>query len=616
MCGIFGAIALDGFFDKNDFEKFSKLTDIVSYRGPDAFDYKGYDVESQTISNNRFNIFFGHRRLSIIDLSNEGIQPLYSDGCWIIYNGEIFNYIELRNELKKLGTEFRTNTDTEVIIKVYKSFGPQGFDKLNGMWAFAIYDVEKKNVIISRDRFSIKPLFKLHIKNQFFFASEIKQLLPLINRKEIDFETMQDFLQQGLLEINEKTFFKGIERIKSKSCSIIDLKEKSITNEIYWNYSERISDISFQEAKEKFTYLFDDSVKIRLRSDVPLGSLLSGGLDSSAITAVATKYIEGNLDTYSVVSNDRATSEEEFIDIFENHFKTNNKKLLIDSQNVKHNLERVIYHQDEPFNYLIVLAHYQLIKTLNDNSNIIVILNGQGGDEVLMGYLRFYFFHLKSLLKNFNIFDLSRELFLSFINRTAVWQLKLNSAKRYIPQVLLSDKNFLLKKKELVEVWKFKDLREAQINDIDKFSVPYINRYEDRNSMAFSKEIRLPFLDHRLVDFLINIPPKLKMKNGWSKYILRKSLNQLPKQIRWRRDKKGFSLPESDWIKNDFRDDIFNCFKKNKSVLSQQDFINDKLFLEYYDKFLQGDPRIHFTDITRIYIAEKWARLNFNRNIV
>lgn len=611
MCGIFGAIDLEGYFDKKNFSKFSELTDLVAYRGPNAYDYKAFDSRNKLASDSKFNIFFGHRRLSIIDLSSDGNQPLFSDNCWIIFNGEIFNYVELKNDLIADGFSFKTNTDTEVIIKIYKKYGPSGFEKLNGMWAFAIYDVENNLVILSRDRFSIKPFFKYQQKSRIFFSSEIKQLTPLLEKKEIEFETMQNFLQQGLLEIDDKTFFRDIERLNAKSYYLINLNNKTISSSKYWDYSEKFIELNYQQAEEKFLELFTDSVKIRLRSDVSFGSLLSGGLDSSAITAIAANFSSDKLNTYSVISDDKKASEEYFIDIFTKHFSVYNKKLVVDTNSIIDSIEKVLFHQDEPFNYLIVLAHYKLLEVLNENSDIIVILNGQGGDEVLLGYLRFYFFYLKSLYKQHKFFDLGRELLFSFLNRTALWQIKLNSAKRYLPKILLDDKNYLTNKIDLVEVWKFKNLREAQINDIDKFSVPYINRYEDRNSMAFSKEIRLPFLDHRLVDFLINISPEFKMKNGWSKYILRKSLNQLPQKIKWRTDKKGFSLPEDIWIKNNLKNNIVNSFKHNKSVLSQNNFINDELFLKYFERYLNGDSRIHFTDINRIFIAEKWAKMNF-----
>lgn len=611
MCGIFGAVSLAEKFDQKNFNKFVELTDLVTYRGPDASDYKAFDSTSKKIDNNSFDIFFGHRRLSIIDLSSEGNQPLFSDDCWIIFNGEIFNYIELRDELKSKNHIFKTNTDTEAIIKVYKEYGENGFDKLNGMWAFALYDMQNQKIILSRDRFSIKPLFFYKLSDKYYFASEIKQLLPLLNAIELESNNFQVFLQQGLLDFNEMTLFKNVYRVKPKTNVIIDLNSKMISERKYWDYSEQKIEGDDEKIFSVFKELFSDSVRIRLRSDVQIGSLLSGGLDSSAITSVALKFSGDSLRTFSVVSEQKEFSEEEFIDIFTSHYKLPNQKVVLNTNQLKENLDKVIYHQDEPFNYFIPVAHYNLIKALNENSNIVVILNGQGGDETLMGYLRFYFFFWKKLFNEKEFIRLIKEIFSSFINRTAILQFRLNAAKRYLPQKLMSKKNFLLQEQDLVNVWNFENLRSAQINDIDYYSVPFLNRYEDRNSMAFSKEIRLPFLDHRLVDFLVNIGPEKKMRNGWSKYILRKSFNELPKRIRWRQDKKGFILPESKWLKGDLRESITERFS-GKNLLSYFNLIDSKKFLEYYDSYLNGDKSIHTTDISRIFIAEKWLEKYFN----
>ncbi len=610
MCGIFGAISFDKNFDQKNFQQFIKLTDLVAYRGPDASDYKGFDSKRRTIDNNSFNIFFGHRRLSIIDLSPQGNQPLFSDDCWIIFNGEIFNYIELREELKKLNHTFKTNTDTEVILKVYRELGIDGFSKLNGMWAFAIYDVRVNKIILSRDRFSIKPLFYYQSDNKFFFSSEIKQLLPVVNTTELEQDNFLIYLQQGLLEHNDKTLFKSINRIAAKTNFVIDLNTKNISAKKYWDFSDNTIEESDEKIFSEFRELFIDSVRIRLRSDVKVGSMLSGGLDSSAITAAALKYSSNTIETFSVVSNDRKYSEEEFINAFVSEFNIVNKKVLLNTEYLIENLDVVLNHQDEPFNYLIPVAHYNLIKTLNDNSDIIVVLNGQGGDETLLGYLRYNFFYWKSLFNERNLIKFSKEIFLSLLNRTAILQFRMNAAKRYLPQKILLQKEFLTQKADLVSVWKFNNLREAQINDIDYYSVPFLNRYEDRNSMAFSKEIRLPFLDHRLVDFLINLPADKKLRNGWSKYILRKSLDELPYKIRWRRDKKGFILPETKWLKENFNDVIKQMFNGN-STLSKLNYIDDNKFLNYYEKFLNDDVNVHSTDISRIFIAEKWLNKYF-----
>lgn len=610
MCGIFGAISLAENFNQNDFEKFVQLTDLVSYRGPNAADYKSFNSKNENSDKNSFDIFFGHRRLSIIDLSLEGNQPLFSDNCWIIFNGEIFNYIELREELKLKKHIFKTGTDTEVIIKVYKEYGASGFDKLNGMWAFALYDVNENKIIISRDRFSIKPIFILCDTDRYFFASEIKQLLPLLKSIELNKENMQIFLQQGLLDFNEKTLFKNIYRVSPKTNVIIDLTSKVISEKKYWDYSDNLIEGNDEALFSQFRELFIDSVKIRLRSDVQVGSLLSGGLDSSAITFSAIQFAGNSLKTFSVVSDQPEYSEEKFVDIFSNYFSIQTKKVFTKTDEMIERIDDVLFHQDEPFNYFIPVAHYNLIKSLDENSDITVILNGQGGDEVLLGYLRFYFFYWKNLLKEKKLLTFTREIFSSFINRTALFQFRINAAKRYLPRKIFSKRNFLLKKTDLIPVWQFDNLRTAQINDIDYYSVPFLNRYEDRNSMAFSKEIRLPFLDHRLVDFLVNIQPDKKMRNGWSKYILRKSFPELPKQVRWRRDKKGFILPEDKWLKEDLRDSIRTMFSGN-NFLSQFDLIDSHKFLQYYDKYLNGDKNIHSTDISRIYIAEKWMQKYF-----
>lgn len=612
MCGIFCAINLNASFDSKDYKKFVELTDLVSYRGPDSAGYLGLNVKSKEKNSNSFNIFLGHRRLSIIDLSEDGNQPMVIDEIALIFNGEIFNYIELRDELKKQGESFSTNTDSEVLIKIYKVYGENGFSKLNGMWAFILVDLKLNKVVASRDRFSIKPLFYLRNKNDLFFSSEIKQLLPLLPVKNINYETIQVFLQQGLLDINDQTFFENIYKVKPKHNFIVDLKSKKIEERKYWDYE--ISDLLNKEDEliEQFSNLLYDSINIRLRSDVEVGTLLSGGLDSSTISLITKEITKNSLRSFSVVSDDKKFSEEEFIDELIKSSGIKNEKYFVNTDSLKSDLDKVIYHQDEPFNNFIILAHYNLLKQIKENSKITVILNGQGGDEVLMGYLRFYFFYWKSLAKEKHFVKLFQELAASVFNRTAIFQFNLGGAKRYIPQILKKDKKYLKTRSDLVDVWNFTNLREAQINDIDKYSVPILTRYEDRNSMAHSQEIRLPFLDHRLVNFLISISVNHKMKNGWSKYILRKSQPNLPSKIRWRRDKKGFVLPEKKWLQVDFREEILNYHKSGSSKLSQFGLIDDKAFLEYYNLFLSGSRKIHTTDISRIFITEKWLRTHFN----
>ena len=604
MCGIFAAINMEGTFNSGDLERFEQLSSITNYRGPDSNNSLTFNSFQKKSNKDNFNIYLGHNRLSIIDLSSDGNQPFVDDGCYLIYNGEIFNYIELKKDLEKDGVVFKTKTDTEVILKIYHKYSETGFDLFNGMWAFIIYDSKKNKIVASRDRFSIKPIYYYKNKTSIFFASEIKQLIPLLDKKTINKNVLFQFLQQGLLDIDEDTFFEGIKRITSKSNFIINLENKITSNNNYWEFKfNEIDDINYLS---DFRDLFFDSIKIRLRSDVEVGSLLSGGLDSSAISLVAENLTGGNLSTFSVVSNDKNSSEEKYIDILRKRYNIKNTKLFINHKDILDNLEKVIYHQDEPFSTLSVVAQYTILGKIKKHTGIKVVLSGQGGDELLMGYLKYYFFYMKDLANNKNFVKLSIEILLSLLNRTVMLNSSFSLSKRYIPFLMKKNFNYLKFDGEIKNTWKFNNLTERQFTDIEKYSVPILTRYEDRNSMAHSIETRLPFLDHRLVSHVLNLKNDLKIKNGWTKYILRKSINELPEKIRWRRDKKGFTIPEDIWFKNELKQDVFSLFQK--SYLDKIEMIDKNLFLKYYDNFLEGSRNIHYSDISRVYIAEKWVR--------
>jgi asparagine synthase (glutamine-hydrolysing) len=608
MCGIFSAININNYFNKKDYENFKYATDVIAYRGPDSSDYLGINSKEGARSLDKFNVFMGHRRLSIIDLSNDGIQPMYDNNCFIIFNGEIFNYLELREELSNKGVSFKTKTDTEVILKLYQLHGSSSFHKLNGMWAFIIVDLNIKKIIVSRDRFSIKPLFYTELNGCFYFASEIKQFFKLASFT-INQQNLAVFLQQGIIDQNDDTMFANIRKVKPRTNILIDLVTGNIKEEEYWQYSLTST---ASNPYDEFRFLLEDSIRIRLRSDVTVGSLLSGGLDSSAISVIANKELKGSLKTYSIISNDPETSEEEFIDVLLEQEKFYNLKLKIEPYNVLKSLDKVIHHQDEPFSNFIVVAHYEILKKIKENSDIVVILSGQGGDEVLLGYLRFFFFHLKYLMKSGEIKKVTREIFYSLFNRTMLVYFQFNSAKRYIPALLKSKVNYLINRPELEPTWRFNDFRELQIQEIEKYSVPILTRYEDRNSMAHSMEIRLPFLDHRLVDFLLTTPVDLKLNQGWTKYILRKTLTEMPAKIRWRRDKKGFSIPEEHWLKNELKNEIKEYF--NNSLLAKMGLVDKNKLKQIYDQYLNGSRYIHNTDISRIFITEKWLQNLYESN--
>ncbi|NOU16868.1 MAG: asparagine synthase (glutamine-hydrolyzing) [Bacteroidales bacterium] len=607
MCGIFSAINLKSSFSTNDYDIFKKSTNIIDYRGPDACGLLTINSENKQFDSENYNIFLGHRRLSIIDLSVEGNQPMIDNDYIIIFNGEIFNYVELRTQLQSEGIIFKTKTDTEVILKIYQKYGSKGFYKFNGMWAFIIIDLKEQKIIVSRDRFSIKPLYFYENENQIYFASEIKQLLPFLNQKSINNDVFYKYLQQSVLDYNNETFFKDILKVKPKTNLIINLKNGLINEEQYWDYEN--VDFDIKNVFEQFKELFTDSINIRLRSDVNLGALLSGGLDSSAISLIANELSNNNLRTFSVVSNDRKASEEHFINILSVEKNIKNEKLIFTNDDVLKNIDKVIFHQDEPFGGFSVIAQYLIFERIKKQTDITVVLCGQGGDEIMLGYLKFFFFYLDQLKKQGKYYRMSKEILLSIFYRTVIWQFKLSSAKRYIPSLVNKKDSYITLNGELENTWQCDSMRDRQILDIDKYSVPILAHFEDRNSTANSLESRLPFLDHRLVNLLLSIDTELKIKNGWTKYILRKSINELPVEIRWRRDKKGFSVPEDKWLRKDLKHDILDIF--SKSTLDELGIIDKKKFLNYYDLFLKGSNKISCDDISKVFIAEKWARKHF-----
>lgn len=614
MCGIFGAINFRGFFGEKDYGCFVKQTDLVSYRGPDASGYKTINLASGTYDKTKFNVFLGHRRLSIIELSEAGNQPFTdSHGLWITYNGEVFNYIELREELKEKGYAFKSNTDTEVILKLYSEYGESGFSRLNGMWAFGLVNIPERKIILSRDRFSIKPLYYTQAENKFYFASEIKQILPFVREKEVNESTMFKFLKQGLIDYNTETFFRYIYKLEPK-CNLIiqpDTGKNNISQ--YWDYS--IEDEghrqSLPEIAERFHALLKDSVRIRLRSDVKVGGLLSGGLDSSSISVLSNSLQQGGFYTFSVISKNKKYTEEKYIDILSKNSSIHNTKMSFDFEEVSMgDIEKVIYYNDEPFGGFSVIAHYKILEELKKNSDIKVVLSGQGGDEILMGYLKYFFFNIKKLIETGHFIDALTQFCSSLIKRTVVWQFKITEARRYLPFLAKkSDKPFLKVQGKLEPIWDANDLRKRQILDIDKYSVPALAHYEDRNSMAHSLEIRLPFLDHRLVNYVLNLPIDLKLNKGWTKYVLRRGLYELPDAIRWRRDKQGFIIPEKVWLKKNFSQLINDIF--DGSMLDKLGIISEKSFLKYYREFQYGKMQRWYADISRTLIAELWARRLF-----
>jgi asparagine synthase (glutamine-hydrolysing) len=616
VCGIFGAIKLNGSFEPNAFDRFAALTDKVSYRGPDdsdclAFQSSAGQVLSIAEPTQPFDVFLGHRRLSIIDLSPAGRQPMTDGrGCWIIFNGEIFNFVELREELKSLGSKFRTGTDTEVILQLYDQFGEAGFEKMNGMWALAIVDLRSRRVVLSRDRFSIKPFYWLAQGDELYFASEIKQLLPLLPNKEPNLTILSTFLMQGLLDHSLETFFCGISRIPPKTNLVVHLPNGAIEKKAYWEYGNRKSP-SLATVQDEFRELLVDSTRIRLRSDVKVGLLLSGGLDSSSLAVSVGLTGVRNFETYSVVSDEKQFNEEAFIDVVNRSLDLKGIKFRFQIPHLEDTLLKVLHHSDEPFAGFSVVAQFGIFQTIKANSEATVLLSGQGADEVLLGYSKFFFFHLFDLLRKGRYGSAVGCGLLGAVRRPVLRQFRLSEAKRYIPFFHSDHRSVLRGKYAPVPVWANGDMRARQIADLDAYSVPALAHYEDRNSMAHSLEVRHPFLDHRIVDFALSLPPECQFKQGWTKSLLRRSLPELPAAVRWRRDKQGFTTPEELWLRRELAGFIEQTLRS--SLLDQWGLVDARAFLKQYRSFCRGNPLVSFGDISRVLIAEVWAQQHWGQ---
>lgn len=615
MCGIFGAVAPVEPFGRKDHNRFVELTDIVRYRGPDAVGWHAASLRDARVNNReRFDVFLGHRRLSIIDLDERSNQPMRDGSDLVIsFNGEIFNYVELRAELKALGHTFRTASDTEVILKIYREFGQGGFARLNGMWAFAILDRSRFRVILSRDRFSIKPLYYTQNQRGFFFASEIKQLLPLLDTRNVNQHALATYLRQGLVDHNDETFFNGIYSVKPRHNLTLDVDSGALSQAPYWDYSADADALrSPAQVIDQFRALFEDSVRIRLRSDVNVAALLSGGLDSSSIVAVGSRG-NGGMTTFSAVCRNTRFSEDRHIDVVCDATGSRNTKVLIDASKIVDRLARTIHHNDEPLTDFCPVAHDLVLEASRQESDTIVLLSGQGGDEILMGYLKYFFFYLAHLIRSGRPLTAAIEAGQSLLKGTAVTQFAAGEARRYLGFVPARKPPFMRQDCVLEPIWSAQDLRMRQIMDVERYSIPALTHYEDRTSMAHSLEIRMPFLDHRLVNFAINLPVEHKLRNGWGKYVLRQAMSDLPDPIRWRRDKQWFSVPDREWLAHDFRPCIEACFRS--SILDEMGVVDSRAYLDCYAAFrTAARPGAHGS-LARVFLGELWAKAHFGESM-
>lgn len=563
MCGIAGIISLNSSAVQQ--YQLDLMLDSIVHRGPDGYD---------TWVNEDSNVAFGHRRLSIIDLSTSASQPMhYLSRYTIVFNGEIYNYVELRNDLINLGYVFNNHSDTEVILALYHFKKDKCLNDLDGMFAFVIWDKLEKTLFFARDRFGEKPLYYSFHNGYLYFASEMKALWAGGVPRSVNFEMLKLYLLNGFLHNPEnklETFYQNINKFPSSSYAYFNVTNGTIETEKYWSLSNisQISSISEQEACDKFFYLFELSVKRRLRSDVPVGSSLSGGLDSSSIVSMINYLKKDNSFTqltFSARFPGFAKDEGEYMQmVIDNsnvtpHFTFPNENGFIDS------FEKILYHQEEPFTSSSIFAQFEVMKLAKEN-NVIVLLDGQGADEMLAGYHYYYPTYFNELKTNRLHEKLNSEW--KFYKDNIQGEMPVIAKwKNYIRNRMPLIKDFVNNTKSLIlndqtiyasgksNKFKFKssknDLNAHLIDDLTNGNLEDLLRYSDRNSMANSREVRLPYLFHELCEFIISLPSDYKIRNGWTKWIQRKSLESImPQKITWRTDKIGYEPPQKKWMED------------------------------------------------------------------
>ncbi len=572
MCGISGIISHQG-FDIN-FQQLKLMSDALIHRGPDG---SGVWINAQKTAG------FAHRRLAIIDLTNDAEQPMhYLDNYSIVYNGEIYNYIEIKQKLKQCGYSFKTNSDTEVILAAYDYYKDDCVQHFDGMFSFAIWNEKEQTLFAARDRFGEKPFFYNNDKHRFVFASEMKALWAFGVDKQVSNKMLSNYLITGNVQnasIKAETFYEHI--FELPAAHILKIKNQEVQTFQYWDLQKNnILKDTEENVIQKLDELLHDSVMKRLRSDVPVGMSLSGGLDSSTLLHYVSQH-QPKLKTFSAVFPGFEKDESAFIKKSVNHYQVENFSITPNEKNLVDDFEKLMYHQEAPFQSSSIFAQYKVYQLAKEN-NIKVLLDGQGADEVFGGYLKYVQWFLLELLRNKKIntfivqkrkleqnfpdfhFGISHYLAAFFPNQAAkalsIRAEKSSKANAYFTNEFVAfnaDKNY--NEKPVVK----------SLNDILYFNTMQMGlgellRFADRNSMAHGCEVRLPFLNHKLVSYIFSLPSNFKIHDGFSKYILRKTMQgKLPDEIVWRKEKIGFEPPQNQWMDSALMQDYLQEAKRN-----------------------------------------------------
>jgi asparagine synthase (glutamine-hydrolysing) len=573
MCGIFGSIGL---------EPDPARIDIVAHRGLDG---RGWTVQDSRAG----KVALGHRRLAIIDVSDDGLQPMTLDGgrYEIVFNGEIYNYLELRAELERKGVTFRTRTDTEILMRALIVWGMDALPRLRGMFAFLFWDKAEQTLVAARDRFGIKPLYYAAGPRSIAFGSEIKQLIGLPGvTGRMNFPRVADFLISGLSDHTAETMFEGVNQLRAGECALIGAGSDdgpSLELRRWYQPPPMDMELGAKEASHRFHELLAVAVKLHLRSDVPVGSCLSGGLDSSSIVCIMAEQLGSSMGgpqvkTISACYPDKYVDEKPFMDTVVAHAHTEPTYVWPRAEDVFQRASDITWHQDEPFGSTSIFAQWCVFEAAK-NAGVKVMLDGQGADEQLAGYTTGFAFHLAGLIRRGHLIEAVRSIEgRQRLSGASYARQLVELAPQLLPRSVVSE---LVKRRRraLQHDW----IGEAALAScastsafetaIEKSGLPaardlaslcatmtfasnlqMLLHWEDRNSMAHGIEARVPFLDHPLVEFSLGLGNHHKMVGGATKSVLRSAMaGVLPRSILDRHDKLGFATPEQNWFRGPLR---------------------------------------------------------------
>ncbi len=609
MCG------LTGFTGTPNSEILEKMTASIKHRGPDDTAY---------IVSSKYSV--GYRRLAIIDLS-ANIYPIENEKKTIslVLNGEIYNYQDLRKELESRGHEFKTESDSETIVHGYEEWGYEVVEHLRGMFVFVLYDKEKDELFIARDRLGIKPLYYAKHEGRVAFSSEIKSILAGFDiPREPNDEVVAKFLKTRVHDDTENTFFKNIKRLLPGHFMILkfDDSDTQIKIQKYWNpefNSEFKSKKSDADYAAEFKENFSEAVKLHLIADVPVGITLSGGLDSSGIVSLASKLtndaltidqVEGRskkaeIIAFSAVHPGETIDESEYIDSVVNYTGIKSVKIQPNVDQFWEELDTWTYFQEEPVISGAPYAYYVVMREAR--KQVTVLLSGQGGDELLAGYIPYFATYLNSAKDQHKYLPMIRE---SFMGRDLYFKYfmqkigsKVNSGNPIVPSEILTDEANSVTLDKFVPS---RNLNERLFYDVTTHTTPALLRYEDKNSMAHSLESRVPFFDHKVVEYIFNLPIDQKIKFGWNRFIYRNAMKGIiPEMNRTRRSKVGFTNPEWEWIER--RADKFREIFVSETFRSRK-YWNAEKVLSEFELALHNKKKGDILFFWRLFSVEMWMR--------